>query len=325
MATRAVSTVAYVRAWDTTNNAAKTGDSANITLKWCKDGTNATTTNSCSEVDSTNSPGIYKVTLTSTETDCTFGALTGKSSTSSIYIFGVQIGFEYSASAAFPANFTSLSIDGSGRVDVAKVAGTSQTARDIGASVLLSSGTGTGQVSLSSGLVDITQTAADKAWSTAARVLTAGTNIQLPSNGLANVTAWTVALTGNVTGNLSGSVGSVTGAVGSVTGAVGSVTGLTASNLDATISSRLATSGYTAPPTAAQNATAVLTTQMTESYAALHTAPTLAEIVFEQRALQAEKAASGTTLQTKKIDGSTNGPAYTLNSSTSPTSITRAS
>jgi hypothetical protein len=32
-------------------------------------------------------------------------------------------------------------------------------------------------------------------------------------------------LTGNITGNLSGSVGSVTGAVGSVTGAVGSVTG----------------------------------------------------------------------------------------------------
>lgn len=45
-------------------------------------------------------------------------------------------------------------------------------------------------------------------------------------------------MTGNVTGNLSGSVGSVTGAVGSVTGAVGSVTGLTASNLDAAISSR---------------------------------------------------------------------------------------
>ncbi len=36
-------------------------------------------------------------------------------------------------------------------------------------------------------------------------------------------------LTGNITGNLSGSVGSVTGAVGSVTGAVGSVTGAVAS------------------------------------------------------------------------------------------------
>lgn len=40
-----------------------------------------------------------------------------------------------------------------GRVDVGSVAGTSQTARDLGASVLLSSGTGTGQVSLSSGRV----------------------------------------------------------------------------------------------------------------------------------------------------------------------------
>lgn len=277
MATRAVSTVAYVRAWDTSANAAKTGDSANITLKWCKDGTNATTTNSCSEVDSTNSPGIYKVTLTSTETDCTFGALTGKSSTSNVYIFGVQIGFEYSASAAFPANFGSLSINGSG-------------------------------------LVDITQTAADKVWSTASRVLTAGTNIQLPSNGLANVTAWTVALTGNITGNLSGSVGSVTGAVGSVTGnvggnvtgSVGSVTGLTASNLDMAIS-------------------AIFTTALTESYASLHAAPTAAQILFENRALLAEKSVSSTTLQTKKIDGSTNGPSYTLNSSTAPTSITRAS
>lgn len=61
-----------------------------------------------------------------------------------------------------------------------------------------------------------TLTAAD-VWSYATRVLTAGTNIQLPSNGLANVTAWTV----DITGSLSGSVGSVTGAVGSVTGNVG--------------------------------------------------------------------------------------------------------
>lgn len=55
-----------------------------------------------------------------------------------------------------------------------------------------------------------THSAAD-VWSVGTRVLTAGTNIQLPSNGLANVSAWTVAITGNITGNLSGSVGSVTG------------------------------------------------------------------------------------------------------------------
>lgn len=54
-----------------------------------------------------------------------------------------------------------------------------------------------------------------------------------------------------------GAVGSVTGAVGSVTGAVGSVTGLTAANLDATVSSRLASASYTSPPSAATIAQAV--------------------------------------------------------------------
>jgi hypothetical protein len=50
-------------------------------------------------------------------------------------------------------------------------------------------------------------------------------------------------------------VASVTGNVGgNVTGSVGSVVGLTASNLDATVSSRLATSGYTAPDNASVTA-----------------------------------------------------------------------
>lgn len=51
------------------------------------------------------------------------------------------------------------------------------------------------------------------------------TNINLPNQ--------TMDIVGNITGNLSGNVGSVTGAVGSVTGAVGSVTGLTASDVGA--------------------------------------------------------------------------------------------
>lgn len=46
-----------------------------------------------------------------------------------------------------------LSVDSSGRVDVLKINGTSQTARDIGASVLISSGTGTGQLDVTSGVV----------------------------------------------------------------------------------------------------------------------------------------------------------------------------
>jgi hypothetical protein len=51
--------------------------------------------------------------------------------------------------------------------------------------------------------------------------------------------------------------GTVTTVSGNVTGSVGSVVGLTASNLDATVSSRLATAGYTAPPSAATVASAI--------------------------------------------------------------------
>lgn len=53
-------------------------------------------------------------------------------------------------------------------VNAAEVGGTAQTGRDIGASVLLSSGTGTGQISLSSGKVDLVTAAinsvADQVW-----------------------------------------------------------------------------------------------------------------------------------------------------------------
>ena len=47
------------------------------------------------------------------------------------------------------------------------------------------------------------------------------TGYTLSASGLASITAWTVAITGNITGNLSGSVGSVSGPVASVTGNVG--------------------------------------------------------------------------------------------------------
>lgn len=55
------------------------------------------------------------------------------------------------------------------------------------------------------------------------------TNINLPNQ--------TMDITGNITGNLSGSVGSVTGAVGSVTGAVGSVTGNVGGNVVGSVGS----------------------------------------------------------------------------------------
>ena len=80
----------------------------------------------------------------------------------------------------------------------------------------------------------------------------------------------------------------------------------------------------TTPPTAAAITTAVLTTQMTEDYAALNTAPTLAQAMFEIRAELVEVSTSGTTKTTKKIDGSTTATTSTLNDATNPTSTTRA-
>jgi len=78
----------------------------------------------------------------------------------------------------------------------------------------------------------------DAAWITATSVTVSDkTGFKLASDGLDLVTAWTVAITGNITGNLSGSVGSVTGAVGSVTGAVGSVTGNVGGNVTGSVGS----------------------------------------------------------------------------------------
>lgn len=86
MAQYGVSFVAYFTAYDSAAGTYKTGDSANIALQWTKDGSDAATTNSCSEVDSTNSPGLYKVTITAAEATCTSGNLSGKSSTATTII-----------------------------------------------------------------------------------------------------------------------------------------------------------------------------------------------------------------------------------------------
>jgi hypothetical protein len=69
----------------------------------------------------------------------------------------------------YPTNFKSTSIDGNGRVDAIKIAGTTQTARDIGASVLVSAGTGAGQLDFTSGRLNVNTTHADgTAWNSGA-------------------------------------------------------------------------------------------------------------------------------------------------------------
>lgn len=135
-----------------------------------------------------------------------------------------------------------------GRVDanVVSLGGTTQTGRDLGASVLVSSGTGTGQLNVTAGVVQaslvqilgtaLTETAgqiaaAFKKWFDVAAPVgtvnsipnaTAGATGGLFIAGTNAATTVTTALTTTFTGNVTGSVGSVTGAVGSV--ATGGIT-----------------------------------------------------------------------------------------------------
>lgn len=181
------------------------------------------------EVDATNWPGLYEVHLHNDWLDttnsrralrfCFRGAtgmvqcdveipLTGMNLNDSVR--GGMTALPNAAAEAAGGLYTrgtgagQINQPANGQIDAnaVKVGGTTQTGRDLGASVLLSPGTGTGQVSLSSGAV------------------TVGTNNDKTGYGLA------AAQTCNITGNLSGSVGSVTGAVGSVAGNVaGNVVG----------------------------------------------------------------------------------------------------
>jgi hypothetical protein len=80
-----------------------------------------------------------------------------------------------------------------------------------------------------------------------------------------------------------------------------------------------------AVPTAAQNFAAVLTSTLTESYAANNVAPTLAQaILLIQQSLH-QFSIAGTTRTVKKLDNSTTAAVFTLDSATAPTSTTRSS
>jgi len=117
MATRNVEMTITYLAWDTSANAGKTGDVGNHTLRWVKDGTSSATTNSAAEVDATNAPGIYKITMTATETDANIGVLCGKSSTANISIVPITLQFERLPDADPAANGGLPTVDANNHVN----------------------------------------------------------------------------------------------------------------------------------------------------------------------------------------------------------------
>lgn len=177
-----------------------------------------------------------------------------------------------------------------------RIGGTTQTARDIGASVLLSSGTGTGQLDFTSGVVKanlaqilgtaLTETAGQIAAGfkqffnigsptstmntiTAVTTTTTATNVTTV-NGLANnvITAASInasALNGKGDWNIgktgyslsSAGVQAIWDALTSALTTASSIGKLLVDNINATISSRLASASYTAPLDAAGTRSAV--------------------------------------------------------------------
>ncbi|MBM4036550.1 MAG: hypothetical protein FJ291_32840 [Planctomycetes bacterium] len=117
-------TIAYV-AWDTSANAGKAGDAGNHTLRWVKDGAAAPPTNSPSEVDATNAPGVYKLALTAAECTCDVGVLCGKSATANVVLIPVTVAFEQLPTAAPGGNAGLPTVDASNRI--AGVQGTLNT------------------------------------------------------------------------------------------------------------------------------------------------------------------------------------------------------
>src|SRR5689334_6068460 len=81
-----VSQVVTYYAWDTSGNSYKTGDVANHTLRGMQDTTEFTPAASPSEVDATNFPGAYKVSIAATENIGNLMLVGGKSSTANIIL-----------------------------------------------------------------------------------------------------------------------------------------------------------------------------------------------------------------------------------------------
>lgn len=128
------------------------------------------TTPTVNETDATNMPGVYELLL---DEDMTIDA--GDDSQAVVlhitHASMAPVTLQYELYRPVVSAGTTALVDANGRVDVIKIAGTTQTARDIGASVLLSSGTGTGQLDFTSGVVkaNVTQFGGTNATSSGGR------------------------------------------------------------------------------------------------------------------------------------------------------------
>lgn len=225
---------------------------------------------------------------------------------------------------ALPANFSSLSIDASGRVDVIKVAGTSQTARDLGGTLGVA---GAGLTALGDTRIANLDAAVTTrlAPTVAARTLdvSAGgeagvdwANVGSPTTtvGLSGTTIATSQVVASMTGNVGGSVASIaTGGISAASFAAGAID-----------NAAIATDAIGSAELAASAVDEILDDQLSDSIPADGTLPTVRQALYMVCQFLFERSVASTTVTVKKADGSTSLFTLTLNDGTTPTSITRA-
>ncbi len=339
-------------AYDSATGKKKTGDAGNITFYYNGDDGGVTVFSTSSghpaEDDATNSPGTYTLAVTQGETNYNKIMFSGKSGTSGIEIVPLLVYPYPTGGIASPTNITAATgITVSTNSDKTGYSVTGLTASDVGAIKTKTDFLPSATAGAAGGLF-IAGTNAATTITTALTTTFTGNltgSVASVSGAVGSVTGAVASVTGNVGGNVTGSVGSVVGAVGSVTGSVGSVVGAVGSVTGAVGSVTGAVGSVTGAVgsvtgnvggnvvgsvasvtglTTATIATAVLTTAVTEAYAADGAAPTVAQALCLLIALNSEFSISSTTLTAKKLDGSTTAATFTLNDATTPTAITRA-
>lgn len=198
-------------AFDTTTGAPKTGDAANLTAYVSKDygAVTVLADTSAAEMDATNAKGWYLFDLAQAETNADALLFSCKSSTADISVVGSLV-------FTTPNRFSSLVIDAAGLADANTVklgptgSGTAQTARDLGTSVLLSAGTGTGQIALTSGAVLLQATQAGVTIPTVTNLTNAPTAGDLTATMKTSVTTAATAATPTVTAGTLGATAAAT-------------------------------------------------------------------------------------------------------------------
>lgn len=194
-----------VFAFSRTTNAPVTGDAANITAKIAVDDAAAGATNDTNPTEVED--GYYVFDLTQAETNGKKLQILPESSTSNVQVIGVP-GVVYTTAA----NASLLGINGSGHVSRVTLTDTTTTNTDM-------RGTDSALTTLGSN--------APAGWiNEAAFADNAITDAKVAADvTIASVAGAVGSVTGNVGGNVVGSVASVVGAVGSVTGNVGGIAG----------------------------------------------------------------------------------------------------